>query len=271
MMSGVATRPVTTRQAARRWGGVGNQTALYRVARVLSVAVLLAAWEVAGRGAAGTFTLPPISAVAVALRRQLADPGFWSAAWVTLQALLVGFALTVAAGIPTGLVIGRIPQVARLANPYLQFLLAVPASPLVPLFVVVFGIGLAARVATVVVFAVAILIVNTAAGARLVPHSVVEMAESFGASPRQVFRRVVIPAAVPGIAAGLRLSAGRAVVGMVVSELIIMSVGLGKLISQYSATFDAANLYAVVIVVLAVGVAVTRSMVWLERRVVRWR
>jgi NitT/TauT family transport system permease protein len=270
-MHGVAAERVTTWQAARRRGSVGSPAALYHLARALSLVVLLAAWEIAGRGAAGTLTLPPVSAVVAALVRQLAEPGFWGAVWVTLQALLVGFALTVAAGIPTGLVIGRIPEVARLANPYLQFLLAVPASPLVPLFVIVFGIGLAARVATVVVFGVAILIVNTAAGVRLVPHSLVEMAESFGASPRQVFRRVVIPAALPGIAAGLRLSAGRAVVGMVVSELIIMSVGLGRLISQYSATFDAANLYAVVMAVLVVGVAVARSMVWLERRVVRWR
>lgn len=244
---------------------------LYPAARGLSVLLVLLVWEWAGRGAAGTFTLPPFSEVVTALAGQLADARFWGAAFVTVQALVVGFGLTVAAGIPAGLVIGRIPVVERLVNPYLQFLLAVPASPLVPLFVIIFGIGLAARVATVVTFGIAILIVNTAAGVRLTPPSLVQMAESFGATPLQVFRRVVLPAALPGITAGLRLAAGRAVVGMVVSELIIISVGLGRLISQYSATFDAPNLYAVVIVILAIGVAVARGMTWVERRAVRWR
>ncbi|MDR7523050.1 MAG: ABC transporter permease [Armatimonadota bacterium] len=266
-----AAEPIRTRRDALKRIAFRRRAVLYPVARALSVLVLLLAWEGAGRRAAGSFTLPPVTAVAAALAGQLADPRFWSAAAVTLQALFVGFALTMAVGIPAGLIVGRVPVVGRLVNPYLQFLLAVPASPLVPLFVIVFGIGLAARVATVVTFGVAILIVNTAAGVRLTPPSLVQMAESFGAAPVQVFRRVVLPAALPGIAAGLRLAAGRAVVGMVVSELIIISVGLGRLISQYSATFDAANLYAVVIVILSIGVAVARGMSEVERRAVRWR
>jgi NitT/TauT family transport system permease protein len=238
--------------------------------RLLSVGVVLLVWEWAGRRAAGTLTLPPVSAVAAALAAQLADGRFWSAVVVTLQALVVGFALIVAVGIPAGLAAGHLPAVGRALNPYLQFLLAVPASPLVPLFVIAFGIGLAARVATVVVFGIAVLVVNTAAGARQTPARLIDMARAFGASRRQLFVRVVLPASVPGIAAGLRLASARAVVGMVVSELVIISVGLGRLISTYSATFDVANLYAIVVVVLAIGVGVARSMVWLERRLVRW-
>lgn len=270
-MSSVAVEHAEAWRSVRRRVIIGRWADVYHLARVLSIVLLLVAWEWAGRAAAGSFTLPPVSAVLVALAGQLADLRFWSALFVTLQALVVGFTLTVAVGIPVGLATGRFPVAGRLAEPYLQFLLAVPASPLVPLFVIVFGIGLAARVATVVVFGIAILIVNTAAGVRLTPPSLVQMAESFGATPLQVFRRVVLPAALPGIAAGLRLSAGRAVVGMIVSELIIMSVGLGRLISGYSATFDAPNLYAVVIAVLAIGVAVARGMAHVEQRVVRWR
>ena len=239
--------------------------------RILIGAAGLLAWEWAGRRAAGTLTLPPVSAVLAALAQRLLDPGFWAAAFTTVQALIAGFVLIVLIGIPAGLVLGRIPVTQRLADPYLAFFLAVPAAPLVPLFMIVFGAGLAARVATVFVFGVAILIVNTAAGVCLTPIPLIRMAESFGATPMQVFRRVVLPAALPGVMAGLRLASGRAVVGTVVSELIIISVGLGRMINLYSATFDAPNLFAVVIAVLAIGLAVARTMAWMERKVVQWR
>jgi ABC-type nitrate/sulfonate/bicarbonate transport system permease component len=213
----------------------------------------------------------PLSAVLVALAQRLVDPGFWSAAFTTLQALVLGFVLVVTVGVPMGLLLGRTPVAQRLADPYLAFLLAVPAAPLVPLFMIVFGTGLAARVATVFVFGVAVLVVNTAAGVRLAPSPLIWMAESFGATRPQVFRRVILPAALPGVMAGLRLASGRAVVGTVVSELIIISVGLGKMINQYSASFDTANLFAVVITVLGIGLAVARTMTWVEQKVVRWR
>lgn len=255
----------------RRADGQVSPEPLQRTVRAISVAAGLLIWEWAGRRAAGSLTLPPISAVLEALAQRLLDPGLWTAAFTTVQALIVGFALIVVIGIPVGLVLGRIPATQRLADPYLAFFLAVPAAPLVPLFMIIFGTGLAARVATVFVFGIAILIVNTAAGVRLAPFPLIRMAESFGATPAQVFRRVILLAALPGVIAGLRLASGRAVVGTVVSELIIISVGLGRMISQYSANFDAPNLFAVVIVVLAIGLVVARSMTWVERKVVRWR
>jgi ABC-type nitrate/sulfonate/bicarbonate transport system permease component len=256
----------------RRWTDVkGNRRAAYRAVRMLSVALGLLLWEWAGRSTAWSFALAPPSAVLAALAHRLVDPAFWQASFTTAQALVVGFALIVMVGIPAGLVVGRILTAQRLADPYLAFLLAVPAAPLVPVFMIIFGAGLAARVATVFVFGIAVLVVNTAAGARLAPSPLIRMAESFGATRIQVFHRVMLPAALPGIMAGLRLAAGRAVVGTVVSELIIVSVGLGKMINQYSAGFDAPNLLAVVTVVLAAGLAVAHAMNWMERKVVRWR
>jgi ABC-type nitrate/sulfonate/bicarbonate transport system permease component len=244
---------------------------LARLVRVVSIAAGLLIWEWAGRHAALRFAFPPVSAVMAALAQRVVDAEFWSAAYTTAQALVIGFALIVAAGIPAGLVMGRFLTAQRLADPYLAFLLAVPAAPLVPLFMIIFGAGLAARVATVFVFGIAVLVVNTAAGVRLAPAPLIRMAMSFGATPVQILRRIVLPAALPGVVAGLRLASGRAVVGTVVAELIIISVGLGKLINQYSAGFDAPNLFAVVTVVLAAGLTVAGTMNWVERKVVRWR
>ena len=268
MATGALVRTAAVAGGVRR--ALGGRRGYYLM-RLLSLALLVVVWEWAGRRGGSALSFPPFSDVLAALAIRLTDPGFWGAAWMTLEALLVGFGLTILAGIPIGLLAGRVPAVQRLIDPYLQFLLSTPTSALVPLFVILFGLGLSARAATVVSFSIAILIVNTAAGVRGVPQRLVEMAESFGASRWQVFRHVVLPGALPGVVAGLRLSAGRAVVGMVVAELILISVGLGKLISYYSATFDAANLFAVVIFVLAIGVLVARGMAALERKVERWK
>ena len=243
----------------------------YHLMRLLSLVLLAVVWEWAGGRAGRALSFPRLSSVLWALAARLADGEFWRAVWITVEALSVGFGFTVVVGVLLGLVAGRVVTVQRLIDPYLHFLLSTPTSALVPVFIIVFGLGLAARAATVAVFATPILIVNTAAGARAVSPRLVEMANSFGASGWQTLRHVVLPGALPGIVSGLRLAAGRAVVGMVVAELILISVGLGKLISYYSATFDAANLFAVVIVVLTIGVLVARGMAALERRVGRWR
>lgn len=239
--------------------------------RILSVAAGLLVWEWVGRLPSSHLVLPPASAVAGALAGRLRDPSFWTAALTTMQAFVIGAIFIVAVGVPSGLLIGRVPLAQRFAEPYVQALLAVPVSPLVPLFMIVFGAGLAARVATVFAFGVAVLVVNTAAGVRLTPPPLIRMAESFGARPAQVFRYVALPAALPGVMAGLRLASGRAVVGTVVSELIIISVGLGKMIGQYSVSFEVANLYAVVVTLLGLGLGIAAAMAWLERRVLRWQ
>lgn len=264
----VASREWAARTRMRLPAGIRPDR--YRLARWGSLLLCLAGWEALGRRAAGTLTLPPVSAVLQALARQLTDARFWAACATTLEALAVGLVLLVALGIPLGLACGRYPLAGRIAEPFLGFLLAVPASPMVPVFVIAFGIGLAARVATIVAFALPLLVLNTAAGVRLAPGRLVEMARSFGAGEGMVFRRVILPAAMPAIGAGLRLASARAVVGMVVSELIIIAVGLGRLISTYSATFDNANLFAVVLAVLGIGLGVARLMTWVERKLAPW-
>ncbi|MBI2874708.1 MAG: ABC transporter permease [Firmicutes bacterium] len=264
----------TARPPVLRAGGPaakGSRQTQYRLVQIVSIMMLLAVWEFSGRRFGSNLTFPPVSSVAVALAQRLVDPEFWGFLWTTLQALFVGLGLTIGVGIPLGLVAGRLTTVQRLINPYLNFFLSTPTSPLVPIFLIIFGIGLAPRVATVFIFAFPILVVNTITGVRAVPKSLLEMAASFGVSSGLVFRRIIFPASLPAIGAGLRLAAGRAVVGMVVAELIVISVGMGRLIQRYSSSFDSPNLFAVVIVVLAIGLLIVRGMAVLERRLGQWK
>jgi ABC-type nitrate/sulfonate/bicarbonate transport system permease component len=97
------------------------------------------------------------------------------------------------------------------------------------------------------------------------------MARAFGASPRQIARRIILPAARPALLTALRLGLGRAFSGMVVSELVLMAAGIGGLILRFQADFDAASVYAVVVIVVAEAVALMKTTARLERRLAPWQ
>lgn len=239
--------------------------------RAASLAALAAAWEVGGHLWGSNLTVPPFSRVAAALAVQVAGAELWLALGTTLAALAFGFGAAILVGIPLGLAIGWYRPVGRLADVYLRLLLSMPVSPTVPVLVVIFGINRTAQAAVIFLFSIAVILVNTAAGVRGANPRLVEMARSFGASDLLIFRRVVLPGAVPAVIAGLRLGTGRAVIGMVVAELILLATGIGRLITRYSDSFQAAQLFAVILVVLALGVGLIAGWQGLERRLLRWQ
>ena len=239
--------------------------------RIASLIALAAFWEAGGRAWGSNLTVPPLSRVIASLAVQLVTTELWLALGTTLLALVLGFGAAILLGVPLGLVIGWYRPAGRLADIYLRLLLSMPVSPMVPVLVVIFGINRTAQAAVIFIFSIAVLIVNTEAGVRGVNPRLVEMARSFGASDLLIFRRVVLPAAVPAIIAGLRLGTGRAVIGMVVAELVLLATGVGRLITRYSDSFQAAPLFAVILVVLAVGVGLITCWQGLERRLLRWQ
>lgn len=226
---------------------------------------------VRGQERSGIEFLPRFSDVVQGLVSLVQDDEFWRATRDTVQVLVLGYALTVVVGIPIGVVMGAKHIVRRALRPLVGILLATPIAPLVPILIIMLGIGISARVATIFILAVPILIENTAASVATVPRRLVDMGHSFGASRRQLAMAVIVPASLPGIFAGLRLAAGRAVVGMVVGELIIASAGLGQLIQLYSTTFDAPKLFATVVAVLLIGLGAVQLVQIAERRSGRWR
>ncbi len=240
----------------------------YRAASLVALALV---WEVGGRVWGSNLTVPPFSRVAAALVVQLASLELWAALGTTLVALVLGFGAAILVGIPLGFIIGWYRPAGRLAEVYLRLLLSMPVSPMVPVLVVIFGINRTAQAAVIFLFSIAVLVINTAAGVRGVSPRLVEMARSFGASDLLIFRRVVLPAAAPAVMAGLRLGTGRAVIGMVVAELVLLATGIGRLITRYSDSFQAAPLFAVILIVLSVGVGLIGCWQGLERRLLRWQ
>lgn len=257
---GPAARPVLRPRLALR-------PFLLRTAVALLAA---AAWELYVRSN-GTYATPTIPDIVAALVDLPTQDGFWSSIWGTVQALLIGYTLSLALGLPLGVLMGRIRPIGRIVNVYMTILLSVPLSAVVPIVVILFGISLRARVAVIVLFALPVLVVNVMTGVSNVDRGLLEMANSFGWRRWGVSRKVILPAAMPEIFTGLRLAAGRSVVGMVVAELIVISVGVGKLIDFYTARFDMASTYAVVIVVLLIAAIFLQLVRAVERRVLSWR
>jgi len=231
---------------------------------------LVAAWEAGARSAA-TLLLPSASETAVALAALLGGSRFWDAMWTSHQPFVTGFAAAVAIGVPVGLVLGRWPTLGTWFRPHLQVLLVTPMSAVIPLVVVVAGLSLWARSFVVFAFAVPVIAAAAEAGMRDADERLLEMARAFGASRTQLTWRVRLPGAWPAVLAGLRVGLGRAFSGMVVGELVLMAAGIGGLILQFQADFDAAAVYAVALVVVVEAVILMRLASRTERRLAAWR
>src|SRR6185503_13609582 len=132
------------------------------------------------------------------------------------------------------------------------------------------GIGIGARVLLVVVFAIPVVIVNARAGIRSVDRSLIEMATSYGAGERQIWREILLPGALPAIMTGVRLGLGRAVTGMVIIELLLVAVGIGSLILSFRGLFMPDMLYGVVVLVVIEALILVSIVRVVERRVAPW-
>lgn len=253
----------------KRWGRLGRQY-LPVVVRICSVLVFLLAWEIYARQQS-PLIMAPFTDVVSALVRLLQESDFRAAYWETLKPFFIGLALAIGVGVPLGLLIGISNVVRSLLLPYINFINAVPMTAFIPLVVVGFGIGMNARVAVVFLFAIAEIVITSAAGVRYVNANLLEMGRSFGASRIRIFSRILLPSSLPGIMTGLRLGAGRAVVGMVAAELLLVSVGLGSLISRYRGYYQTENLYAAVLLLALTGLTILEIVRRIEVRVLHWQ
>lgn len=194
----------------------------------------------------------------------------WEPLYQSNKALVLGYAISVGLGVPIGLLMARARWFEDIAEPYTHLLLAMPTAPLIPLVMMALGLGLASRVFIVVMFAIIYITINTRAGVRNVDPSLVEMAKSFGANEVQIWRKILIPGAVPAILAGLRIGLGRAVNGMVVAELLLVATGIGNLLLEFRAAFEGGMLFATIFAVSLEAIGLLTLMRTLEHRLVPW-
>jgi len=237
--------------------------------RLLVLAVVGTIWEIYAVNLR-SLLIPTFSDTLVGVVTLVQDLATWDAFWKSNQSLLFGFSASLVVGILAGLAAARFRSIEGFLDPYLNILLVTPMAAIIPLLIMSLGIGLESRIVIVFVFALPVLIVNTRAGVRQVDAILVEMSTSFGASERQIWRKVLLPGALPAVMTGVRLGLGRAVTGMVVVELLFVAVGIGNLITTFRGSFDPDLLYGVVILVVFEALILISIVRAVERRIAPW-
>ncbi len=258
---------MTTATVPLPLAGRGRGGGLVDIAAILLLALV---WEIVGRLDVSMF-VPPLSTVAVAWWHLAADGTLLRAASSSLTSLVEGFVPAAVLGVALGLGMGRFAALRHVLDGWVNTLMSAPLSALVPVLIALFGIRDTVVAAAVFTFSFFVIVVNTMTGVRGTERSLVEMARSFGAGEAAQFRRVYLPSALPAIMLGLRLGAVQAVKGMVVGEMLISLVGLGERLIYYGNTFLITDLYAVIVTVLVIALAVSQLAQSLERALIRAR
>lgn len=213
--------------------------------RLLSFFIFAGVWQILA-AYLDSLLFPSFTETVSAFVQLLFTPEFWQAMWTSHQALVLGYLGAVVCGILCGLLMGRSRTIARALDPYMSILLATPKAAIIPIVIMMLGLGLPARAFVVFLFAVVVIVVNTHQGLRALDRSWVEMARVYGANEFQLWRQILVPGALPSIFTGLQLGLGRALTGMIAVELLLVAVGLGRLILEYQGNFEASAVYATV-------------------------
>jgi len=237
---------------------------------VLSVISLAAVWEIAGR-LMDSVLMPPLSKIGAAWWKLFASGKLMSNLGASLWTLAAGFFLAVIVGIVIGLLMGRFRAIEHFLDLYVNSLMSAPTTAFVPVLIMWLGLGVQSRIAVVFLFAVFVIIINTMTGVKQVDRVLLEMAQSFGAKEHEVFRKIILPAAMPAIMAGIRLGMGRAVKGMVTAEMLLTLTGIGAMIMQYGSAFATDSLFAVILTILIVAMVAMKLVQIVDQRLTGWK
>ena len=235
-----------------------------------SIALTLAIWEIFGRGVNPIFASYP-SAIFDAGVQMVKTGQIVRALAESMQPLALGYVLAVVIGVPLGLLIGRYRWAEWGLGIYVTAFYATPLVALIPLFVLWFGLGIAVKVAIIFVLAIFPITINTWAGVKAVPKTLIEVGTAFVASDATIMRKIIVPATLPYIMTGLRLAVGRAIIAMVVAEFFTAISGLGGIILKAGERFDTARMFVPVLVLMALGIGLTALLGWLEAKVAPWQ
>ena len=195
----------------------------------------------------------------------------WYHLWVTMEESLLGFFSGAIAGVIAGIALGRNRMLSDVFSIYIKVINSVPRVVLAPIFIMLFGLGLTSKVALSFVMVFFVVFSNAFQGVREADRNLLANARILGARGWQLTRTVVIPSAMSWIFASLHVSFGFAIVGAIVGEFVGSRHGIGLLINIAKGSFDAAGMYAAIVLIMVVALAAEYLMTAIENRLAKWR
>jgi len=229
---------------------------------VIGFGSLFAIWHVASAFLLNSILFPPPGRVVAKAIELALDGTLWENASISLQRIALGFFFGSLIGIPLGLAIGSFGLVRRILEPYTEFLRFIPATALITVAVIWFGIGEGSKIFLIIYTTVFIVIINTAAGVSAVAPNKIRAARSLGASRAQVFCFVALPATVPYILTGMRLAMGNSFVTIIAAELVAANAGLGKMIWDARLYMLVDQIFVALLVLGLLGFSADRLFRW---------
>jgi len=235
-------------------------------------AAVLVLWELCSRLAiVSPRYFPAPTTVGGVLADRVAAGDLGAALLVTLTRLAFAFALAAVPAVPLGLLMGIARPVRHVVEPYLAFIFPVPKITLLPFLLIILGVGEPAFVLTGASSAFFQIVISTLAGVQTMDPRLLDVGRNYGAHGLRLFRKVILPAALPAIFTGLRLGLGLALVTLVAVEFIAAKSGLGHLVYRHWQMLSTPEMYAAFALVGALGLVLTRGLRALQARVLTWQ
>jgi ABC-type nitrate/sulfonate/bicarbonate transport system permease component len=274
-MSEETVRPAPGTVSAAQLEARGQKRRQRETTLVLGAQILIGLMLLSGmyllNATAGKLFMPRPDDVLAQSIKLWSDGTMLKALGESLTVLVLGYLVSAVTGIGLGIFLGGFRFAGRVFDPFVNALNSTPGAAFIPLIVVWFGLYTEAKVVLVWNAAFFPILINTAAGIANANRELVEMGRAFGANRRVLFRDVMLPDALPSILSGLRIGAAIATVGTVIAELTMAQSGLGGLLAQAGNRFQMDKYFAVVIVLMILGTAITATLRYAERRIGRWR
>lgn len=215
------------------------------------------------------FTSSPSRIVTAAI--WLFNHGLWYDIWISATEFALGLGLAILIGVPFGMALGWYRRLYAVFDLFIAALNATPRVALLPILILWLGIGIESKIAVIFLGAIFPILINVITGMNTLDQTLLRCARAFGANDRQIFVTLAMPGSIPFIIAGLRLAVGRALIGVIVGELIASTAGIGHMMSIAGATFQTDKVFVGVMLLAGSGVFLTDLLKRLERRVARWR
>jgi ABC-type nitrate/sulfonate/bicarbonate transport system permease component len=230
----------------------------------------LALWQLLASFVFNKLTLPNLQSTVVALVHLTTDGELLQAVIPTLRDWMAGLAAAMVLGTVIAILMARLQWVHDVLDLYVHLLVSAPVIVFVPFVVIVLGFGELSAIIIVFLFVIANVIVTVEAGVRSASRAHIEMARSFSASERQIFRLILLPSSIPAVMAALRAATSRAFLGALIAELTLISGGLGGLLDKYGGSFQTDYVFAAILAAGILGIASVHGARYLEHRASRY-